>query len=189
MVSPNSIECGAFQPAHPSVTINASHNLIAYIGDDLSIDCIVASTQEADTTALTWYKNFTNIISSSPGERVHHSKSSFDRVHCQQIVTLYFKNLTFEDTSNYSCYGYISTYSTVDTMLLTVMVPPTPVKQPADYRSLVTKISIPACVIIILSAVAITTGFFYYQHARKVKLQKALEEYRGRPLPKKGWCV
>ena len=180
-----SVECAAFQPAHPSVTINASHNLVAYVGDDLSIDCIVASSQESDTTALTWFKNFTHIIR---GERVYHSKSSFDRVHCRQIVTLYFKNLTFNDSGYYSCYGYISNYdATVDTMLLTVTVPPAPLKQLDDYRSLIIKISIPVGLIIILSAISITVGFFYYQHVCQVKLQKALEEYRGRPLPKKGW--
>ena len=178
-----SVGCAAFVPAHPSVTINASHDLVAYVGDDLSVDCIVASSSQ-DSGALTWFKNFTHIIA---GERVYHSRSSFDRVHCRQIVTLYFKNLTFNDSSSYSCYGYSSNYdATVDTMLLTVTVPPAPLKQPDDYRSLIIKISIPVGLVIILSAVSITIGFFYYQHARQVKLRKALEEYRGRPLPQKG---
>ena len=67
-------------------------------------------------------------------------------------------------------------------MLLTVTAP---VKQ-HDYKSLIIKISIPVSVVIILLAITVTMGIFYHLYLRQVKLQKALEQYRERPLPKKG---
>ena len=41
------------------MTINASHNLVAYVGNDLTIDCIVASmTQPGDSrNFIRWFKN------------------------------------------------------------------------------------------------------------------------------------
>ena len=174
------VECSAFDPAKPSVTINASHNLVAYVGDDLTIDCIVASLTQSGTSAIRWFKNETEIL---PYGHVDYQLGDFDKIHCRQIITLEIKNLTFEDSGNYTCVSAVSNYRSVtDTMLLTVTVPQ---KQP-DYKLLITKISIPVSVIIVLLGICMTLGFFYYLHVRQMKLQKALEEYQKRPLPNKG---
>ena len=163
------------------MTINASHNLVAYVGDDLTIDCIVASLPQSGNVGIRWFKNET--VEITPHGHVDYSLSDFDKVHCRQIITLKIKNLTFEDSGNYTCVSAVFDYKSVtDTMLLTVTVP---VKQ-LDYKLLITKISIPVSIVIILSAISATIGFFYYLHVRQMKLQKALEEYQKRPLPKKG---
>ena len=176
------VECSAFDPAKPSVTINASHNLVAYVGDELSIDCIVASLPQSGNNGIRWFKNVSEIL---PFGHVFYQKGDFDEVHCRRVITLKFRNLTFEDSGNYTCVSAVSDYRSVtDTMLLTVTVP-VPVKQP-DYKLLIIKISIPVAIVIILLAIFVTVGFFHYLHVRQVKLQKALEEYRRRPLPTKG---
>ena len=55
------------------------------------------------------------------------------------------------------CYCIVSDYGAVfDTMLLTVTVPP---KQP-DYKLLITKISIPVSVVIVLLAICVMIGSF-----------------------------
>ena len=38
------VECTLIDPPKPSVTINGSHDLAAYVGDDLSINFIVTTT-------------------------------------------------------------------------------------------------------------------------------------------------
>ena len=168
--------------------INASHNLVAYVGDDLNIDCDIASlAQAADSTILLWYKNTKQLLYkpySPPNTRVGwFKKNIFDKVHCRQIITLSIKNVTFDDSGNYSCAASISDFpKVVDSMLLTVTVP---TKQP-DYKSLILKTSIPVSVVIILLAILVVVGTYYYQHKRQMKLQKALEEYQKRPLPWKG---
>ena len=175
------VECSAFDPAKPSVTINASHNLVAYVGDELSIDCIVASLPQSGNNGIRWFKNVSEIL---PFGHVTYQLGDFDKVHCRQVITLNIRNLTFEDSGNYTCVGAVSDYRSVtDTMLLTVTVP---VKQP-DYKLLIIKISIPVAIVIILLVISVTVGFFHYLHVRQVKLQKALEEYRRRPLPTKGY--
>ena len=176
-------ECTAFDPSKPSVTINGSHNLVAYVGDDLHIECIVASLPNTFNTLIRWYKNETMIFYSSPASRVYYSASDYDEIYCRRIVSLYIRNLTFEDSDNYICRTLVSDYeAVVDVMSLTVTVP---VTQP-DYKSLIFKISIPVSVVIILLGITVTLGIFYYLHLRRVKLQKALEQYCERPLPKKG---
>ena len=179
-------ECEGFRPAHPSVTINASHNLVAYVGDDLSIDCVVASWSNSDSDFLKWHKNGHEVYydRASPQPcRVCYSQSLFDKVHCQQIITLNIKNLTFNDSGNYSCGAETSNYPMViDTMFITVTIP---TKQP-NYKSMIIKISIPVSVVIILLAISVVVGTYYYQRKCQIKLQKALEEYQKRPLPKKG---
>ena len=167
------------------MTINASHNLVAYVGDDLSIDCIVASLSQSDSNLLRWFRGREEIdYGSSPVTRVYYLEGSYDKVHCRQTITLIIRNLTFEDSGNYSCKSAVSDGMTAvtDTMLLTVTVP----RKQVDYKSLIIKISIPVSVVIILLAISVTVGFFHYLHVRQVKLQKALEEYRKRPLPTKG---
>ena len=185
-ISSMHVECTAFHPAQPSVTINASHNLVTYVGDDLTIDCIVASLPQSDNKVLRWLKGERELDyekTATTGTRVFYLKGSYDKVHCRQNITLNIKNLTFEDSGNYSCASAVSVeHKVTDTMLLTVTVP---TKQ-ADYKSLIFKISIPVSVVIILSVISMTIGFFFYQQVRHAKLQKALEEYRQRPLPKKG---
>ena len=169
-----SVECTAFDNTKPSVTINASHNLIAYIGDYLSIECIVASLPQNGDDDSIWFKN------ESSTSRLNYRLGEFDKIHCRQIITLYFKNLTF---GYYICHSSVGELLPVDDkMLLTVTVP---VKQ-HDYKSLIIKISIPVSVVIILLAITMTMGIFYHLYLRQVKLQKALEQYRERPLPKKG---
>ena len=162
------------------MTINASHNLVAYVGNDLTIDCIAASLTQSGNIGIRWFKNESEIL---PYGHVDYQLGDFDKIHCRRIITLIIKNLTFEDSGNYTCVSAVSDYRPVtDTMLLTVTVPP---KQP-DYKLLITKISIPVSVVIVLLAICVTIGFFYYLHVRQMKLQKALEEYQKRPLPNKG---
>ena len=157
-------ECEGFHPAHLSVTINASHNLVVYVGDDLSIACVVTSWSYSESKFLTWLKNGHGVYydsSSPPTCRVCYSASLFDKVHCQQIITLNIKNLTFNDSGNYSCVVRISYYSMVnDTMLITITVP---MKQPtANHKSLILKISIPVSVVIILLVFSLVVGAYYY---------------------------
>ena len=162
------------------MTINASHNLVAYVGNNLTIHCIVASLPQFGNIGIRWFKNESEILSYG---RVVYQLGDFDKIHCRQIITLIITNLTFEDSGNYTCVSAVSDYRSVtDTMLLTVTVPS---KQP-DYRLMITKISIPVSVVIVLLAICVTIGFFYYLHVRQMKLQKALEEYQKRPLPNKG---
>ena len=180
------LECTAFDPAHPSVTIDASQNLVAYVGDDLSVDCIVASLAQADSTTILWYKDENQVANRfyyPPDTRVGWLSHPFNKFQCQQIVTLSIRNLTFSDSGNYSCFAAISDYHRViDSMLITVTVP---MKQP-NYKSLIIRITIPLSVVIILLAILVVFGTYYYQRKCQIKLQKALEEYQKRPLPKKG---
>lgn len=164
------------------MTINASHNLISYVGDDLNIDCIVASLPQSYSNFIKWYK----FESEDIYQEISYSyilNSPFDKVHCRQIITLNIKNLTFKDSGNYSCITWVSNLpSVIDSIILTVTVP---IDQP-NYKLLIIKISIPVSVIMILVSIFMISGCFYYQHTRKVKLQQALEKYQKRPLPKKG---
>ena len=178
----------SFELLQPSVTINASHNLVAYVGDDLSIDCVVASWSQTNSNVIAWLKNECEIDyegSSPPETRVFYSASHFDKIHCRQFMTLNIRKLTFTDSGNYSC---IATYTVSDypmvvkSILLTVTVP---MKQP-NYKSLILKISIPISVVIIILAISVALGTYYYQQKYQIKLQKALEEYQKRPLPRKG---
>ena len=165
------------------MVINASHNLVAYVGDDLNIDCIIASLQQDDEIVIRWLKSKTEIKSRiySPEARVSYLEDDYDKAHCRLRITLSIKNLTYGDSGNYSCVA--STEGRVtDSMLLTVTVP----EKQSDYKSLIMKIGIPVSVVIILLAISITLGFFYNQHMRQVKLKQALKEYQERPLPRKG---
>ena len=181
------VECTTIDPPKPSVTINGSHDLVAYVGDDLSIHCVVASyPQPPSNGIIRWHKNDScnsKDITKNSSARVYFNMTSYDKIHCSQIITLYIRKLTFEDSGIYTCCGRVSDYTPdPDTMKLTVTVP---VKQP-DYKSLIIKISIPVSVVIILLGTSVMLGFFYYLRVRQMKLQKALEKYRKRPLPKKG---
>ena len=178
-------ECTAFDPPKSSVTINASYNLLAYVGDNLDIQCIVASLPNGNDTQIKWFKNSSEIIDTY---HASHNVSDFDKIHCRRISTLYIRNLTFEDSGIFTCVSYISDYSATDRVLLTVTVPVKTVKQP-DYKLLIVKISIPVSIVVILLGISVTLGVFYHLHMRQVKLRKALEEYYKRPLPKKGCYV
>ena len=160
--------------------------MTAYVGDDLSIDCVVASWSQANSDFIKWLKNEHEIYydgSSPPETRVSYSESHFDKVHCRQFVTLNIRKLTFTDSGNYSCMATVSDYPMViNSILLTVTVP---MKQP-NYKSLILKISIPISVVIIILAISVALGTYYYQRKCRIKLQKALEEYQKRPLPRKG---
>ena len=155
------IECASFQQADPSVDIHESHDLVAYVGDDLSIDCIVASWSQSDSIILRWHKNGQQVPydgSSLPSSRVYYSQTPFDNVHCRQVITLNIRNLTYEDSGNYSCAATVSNHpKVVDSMLLTVTVP---TKQP-NYKSLILKISIPVSMVTILLAIFVVVGFYY----------------------------
>ena len=181
------IGCTPFN-SKPSVTISGLHNLVAYVGDDLSIICIMASYPRLPSSGnIQWYKNEfrkSKEITDDSSARVHFDMPCFDKIHCRQIITLYIRNLTFEDSGIYTCCGNVSFAPGIfnDTMLLTVTVP---VKQ-SDYKSLILKISVPVSVVIILLGTSVMLGFFYYLHVRQMKLQKALEKYQNRPLPNKG---
>ena len=177
-------ECSEFN-TNPSVTINASHNLFAFVGDDLVIKCIVASLPNTANKGIGWFKNdsdFLMIYQTSPNDHIYHKLSNFDETHCRQTISLFIRNLTFEDSGNYICRSIVSGSPVDDTMLLTVT---TPIKQ-TDYKSLIVKISVPVSIFIIMLGVSVTLGIFYYLRMRQVKLQNALEEYGKRPLPKKG---
>ena len=168
------------------MTINASPNLVAYVGNDLEIDCVVASWSQADSNYARWLRNEDEIDfedSSSSATHIFYTKSEFDKDHCSQFMTLNIRKLTFKDSGNYSCAATVNAYPMViKTMLLTVTVP---MKQP-NYKSLILKISIPVSVFIIILAISVVLGTYYYQRKCQMKLQKALEEYQKRPLPKKG---
>ena len=165
------------------MTINGSHELVAYVGDDVHIECIVASLPNTGNVGIRWYKNNTEIFRSSPASRAYYELSDYDETSCRRIIFLHIRNLTLKDSDNYICRTAVSDYPVVDD-LMSLMVT-IPVTQP-DYKSLIFKISIPVSVVIILLGITVTMGVFYYLHLRQVKLQKALEEYRERPLPKKG---
>ena len=175
-------ECSEFN-AKPSVTINASHNLVAFVGDDLIIKCNVASLINSGVEIIRWYKNNSQIYQTSSAYRVYYKLSDYDKIHCRKTINLYIKDLMLEDSGNYICKGIVSDYLEVaDAMVLTVTVP---TKQP-NYKSLIVEISVPVSIVITLLGFSATFGIFYYLHMRKVKLQNALEEYCKRPLPKKG---
>ena len=180
------LECTTFEASHPSISIDPSHNLVAYVGGDLSIDCTVASWSQADSAAIMWYKDSIAVANgnySPPDTRVTWFSHSFDKFRCRQIVTLGIRNLTLNDSGNYSCVATVSDYLRVtEAMLLTVTVP---IKQ-LNYKSLIIKLSIPASVVIILLAISVILVTYYYQRKCQIKLQKALEEYQRRQLPKKG---
>ena len=180
------LECTTFKTSHPSVSINASDNLVVYVGGDLSIDCTVASLVQADSAITMWYKDNIAVANgnySPPDTRVTWFSHSFDEFYCRQIFTLSIRNLTFKDGGTYSCVTTISDYPRItDTFLITVTVP---IKQP-NYKSLIIKLSIPVSVVIILLAIFVMLITYYYQRKRHIKLQKALEEYQKRRLPKKG---
>ena len=176
--------CSNFN-ANPSVTINASHNLDAFVGDDLIIECIVASLSnfQAEYGLIRWYKNNSQIYETSPTYHAYYKLSNFDKTHCRKTISLYIRNLTLEDSGNYICKGIGSnSLEEGDVMLLTVTVPG---KQP-NYKSLILEISVPVSIVITLLGISVTLGIFYYLHMRNIKLQNALEEYCERPLPKKG---
>ena len=167
------------------MTINASHNLDAFVGDDLIIECIVASLSnfQAKSGLIRWYKNNSQIYETSPTYHAYYELSNFDKTHCRKTISLYIRNLTLEDSGNYICKGIgYDSLEEGDTMLLTVKVP---AKQP-NYKSLIIEISVPVSIAITLLGILVTSGIFYYLHMRNVKLQDALEEYYKRPLPKKG---
>ena len=172
------------------MTINASHSIVAYVGDDLSIDCIVASLPQSDSYLIIWYNNNYQVPYAFPPLVVHvdYIVGPFNKDHCQVIATLTIRNLTYEDSGNYSCKAAVTDHHQVtDTVILMVREH---TGQPIeDYKSLIIEISIPVSVVIILSSVSVTLGYFYYQHVCQVRLKKALEEYRKRPLPRKGCCL
>ena len=177
------VECAVFQSARPSVTIDASDNLVAYVGDDLSIDCIVASMPDGYIHLIPWWKDDNEV--DSLGSHVDVKESPFDKDHCRIISTLSIRNLSFEDSGTYSCFAEVADSSWVnDSILLTVTIP-TKLEQP-NNNAIILKISIPVSVVIVLSVIFVVLGFFYYQHLRQVRLQQALEGYRKRLLPKKG---
>ena len=178
------VECTLIDPPKPYVTIAASHNLVAYVGDNLIIDCIVIPyPRSRHNRIIQWHKNDSynskEITTESSAAYFSSRMLCFDEIHCRQISTLHIETLTFEDSGIYTCCATVSDYTADDTMLLTVKVP---VKQ-LDYKSLIIKIGIPVSMVTILLGML---GLFYYLHVRQLKLQKALEKYQKTPLPKKG---
>ena len=153
------------------------------MGDDLSIDCVVASLAQPDSSFMEWHKNGLTIDfenSSPPTNRICYSKSPFDEVHCQQVITLIIRNLSFNDSGQYSCVAVVPDYSMLThTILITVTGP---VKQALANLKL-TKIIIPVSVVIITLALSVVVGTYL---CRKVKLRRASELYQKRLLPKKG---
>ena len=156
----------------------------------MSIDCIVASLPQSGTYLIRWYQNNQEVPFAIPPEVMHidFMEGAFNKDHCQVITTLTIRNFTYEDSGNYSCKAFVSDHHPVsDTVILMVKEH---TEQPVDnYKTLIIEISIPGSVVFILSSISVTLGYFYYQHARQVKLKKALEEYRKRPLPRKGCCL
>ena len=174
-------ECEVFYSAYPAVSINASHNLVAYVGDDLSIDCVVAALTHSKSSFLKWHKNGLKIDlenSSPPTKRVCYSKSPFDKVSCRQVITLIIRNLAVKDSGHYSCVAEVpNNFIKTDTILITVTEP---VKQALAN---LTKIIIPVSVVIITLALSVAVGTYL---CRKAKLRRASKLYQKRPLPKKG---
>ena len=180
------VECRVFQPPDPSVSINSSHIIEAYVGEDLSIGCTVASLPSPSSYLIRWYSNNYQVpYAIPPVMHIDYIEGPFNVDHCQIITTLTIRNLTYEDSGNYSCVASATDHHPVsDTVILKVTKHK---KQPTDNNKLlIIQTSIPASVVIILSSISVTLGYFYYQHARQVKLRKALEEYQKRPLPRKG---
>ena len=141
----------------------------------------MASVAQTDSSLLKWHKNglMIDFENSSPStKRVCYSKSPFDKVHCQQVITLIIRNLSVKDSGQYSCIAVVPDYLMVtDTILITVTGP---VKQALAN---LTKIIIPVSVVIITLVLSVAVGTYL---CRKVKLRRASELYQKRLVPRKG---
>ena len=143
------VECKVFQPPNPSVVINASHSIEAYIGDDLNISCIVASSFTLDSSFINWYKDGDEVpYAIPPAMHVDYIVGSFNADQCQVITTLSIRNLTYGDSGNYSCEASpTNKYPVTDTVMLLVKEHR---RQPIDdYKLLIIEISTPVSVVII----------------------------------------
>jgi len=169
------------------VTIKAHHHSVtAHVGDNITIDCEVASIPHAPDYLIVWYKN-DGQLSRFISARVHSILQEFSKINCSQTSTLIIYNATLNDSANYSCAVPISDYpAVVDTISLNVSLPPKQTAALYSYRLLIVKVGIPLIMIVILSGVSITLAVLYYQRKRQKRLHQALEQYKRRPLPKKG---
>ena len=129
------------------MTINASHIIDAYVGDVLSIVCIVASLPQSDNYLIRWYKNNLEVPYEIPPDVKHidYTEGSFNEDHCQVLTTLNIRNLTYEDSGNYTCKAAVTDhYPVIDTIILMVKEHK---GEPVDnYKSLIIKIGIPVSV-------------------------------------------
>jgi len=176
-------ECESFHPAYPVVNIVNQPN--STIGDNISIECKVSSIPHTHGYSLVWYKNNKQVY--DPSGRVHDIQQDFNKKDCSVTSTLYIYNATFNDSANYSCSVTISDYPpVVEPILLNVTLP---TKQPLlkrSYKILIIEIGIPLIIVLVFSGVSITLAILHYLRKRQKRLHQALEQYRRRPLPKKG---
>ncbi|XP_065910614.1 fibroblast growth factor receptor-like isoform X2 [Dysidea avara] len=183
-------KCESFDPAHPSVDIinsTAAHvgdNITAHVGDNITIICKVASIPHTYDYSIVWYKNDEQLW--NPSARVHDVVQDFKKFDCSRTSTLYITNATFNDSANYSCSAAISDYlPQVKTVSLSITLPP---KQPSIkhpiYKLLLVGITL--LVVLVFFGISITLAVLHYQRKRQKRLHQALEQYRRRPLPKKG---
>ena len=166
--------------------MNLPNSTIAYIGNNISIECKAASIPHTYGYSLVWYKDNEQLWNPSP--RVYDVLQDFNKIHCSVTSTLYINNATFNDSANYSCSVTISDYNAVvRTISLNVISPP---KQPSfnrpSYKMLIIQIGIPLIIVLVFSGVSITLAVLHYKRKHQKRLNQALEQYRRRPLPKKG---
>jgi len=130
-----------------------------------------------------WYKDNEQLW--NPSAHVHDVLQDFNKIDCSVTSTLYINNATFNDSANYSCSVTISDYNAVITTISLDVISQPSFNHPS-YKMLIVQIGVPLIIVLVFSGVSITLAVLHYQRKHQKRLHQALEQYRRRPLPKKG---